>query len=226
MLWDHTLYVNTWRYNGMLLWRGTVSCVFPFCPICGPFSHYSTQDYLNDSVVSLRKPTTTYVLCSTVPSSQRCIWSRLARHRWSVQRHRLWGGRRQSNLRRSSAHHTGSGKSIAALSCQTSACLWTILLPQLGDAEWWSCWSDALGCLEESTTRLFVILLSRLWLNDALPKGNNQLGCLGCYERTQQRVTPCRKHKWLYTLYLFIFFLLFLMDFTCLLWVFKFYSSK
>lgn len=95
----------------------------------------------------IRKPT--YAQCSTAPSSQSCIWSPLARHRWSVRKRRLGAGRRQSSRRHSSAHRTGSGRSNAVQFCQLSAGPWTTHLPQQGGAEWWSCWSDARGCLQK-----------------------------------------------------------------------------
>lgn len=115
------------------------------------------------SVGLISKPT--YVQCSIAPSSQSCIWSPHARRRWSAQRHRLGAGRRQSSRRRSSAHRTGSGRSNAAQFCRRSACPWTTLLPQQGDVEWWSYWSDALGCLQKSMDVIIVSVNSvMLWV--------------------------------------------------------------
>lgn len=109
------------------------------------------------SIRLITKPT--YVQCSTVLSSQSCIWSPRARHSWSAQKHRLGAGRRQSSHRRSSARHTGSGRSTAAQFCRLSACPWTTPLPQWGDAEWWSCWSDAPGCLQKSMNVITVSVM-------------------------------------------------------------------
>lgn len=109
----------------------------------------------------ISKPT--YVQCNIVPSSQSCIWSPRARRRWSAQKHHLLAGRRQSSRRRSSARHTGSGRSNAAQFCQMSGCPWTTLLQQWGDAEWWSCWSDALGCLKKSMNVFIIDVLQKLW---------------------------------------------------------------